>query len=274
MPGEDGLRTFYPQILTITLEDVYEIAEGDPKVQFYLTTIYNDLIRAKNRQFEFEGWTNRFNPFLSIDLNVEGLPPMFTDEMQVQYNMTLRANEWFGIGVWSLAEEYYKIAINLALTSNDVIAALQNGANLALCYLGGNDCDNALRISKHLLPATIQSQNSYASSGLKHQITTTLRMCFVKSGKYDLAERKAKWLRNVSPNSTLLDGSINTIITDVLESINDIHKLQIWRNDWQKLQELNGGTKKPCTGKVITENSPDQRSMASFWKKVRKEVLR
>ena len=244
MPGQDALREFYPAILSLTLKDVERLSQGDPQVHAYLLRIYHDLLRARERT-QFEGWTYKHNPFTSIDLS-GWMPPVFTDVMQTQYDMTLRANEWFGIGMWNLAEEYYKIAISLALVSNDVIAALQNGANLALCYLGSDDCRNAFRICAHLQPAAIQTQNTYGTEVL-HQTGTITRMCLVKTRRYDLVAQETKRLRGISSASSLLssspdfgslDVSIFRIIADVFQSIGHTDRLQIWQNEWRQLQDL------------------------------------
>lgn len=237
MPGLDAFRKLYPAILSITSDDVERLSQGDPKIHLYLMTIYHDVLRARMRA-HLEGWRYRHNPFASMDLS-GWHPPVFTDVMQTQYDMTLRANGWLGIGMWNLAEEYYKIAISLAIVSNDAVAAFQNGANLALCYLAAGNCTNAFRVCDHLLEAgATQASDMYLGHNVINQASTIVRWCFAKTGKLDLLIQETHTMRGVPPKTASLDQSIFREIDDVFQAIDDTLSLRHWREEWRQLQDV------------------------------------
>jgi hypothetical protein len=235
MPGQDILKKFYPGILSITYEDVKRLSQGNSDLQSYLMRVYHDLMRAKRRT-QLEGWTYKSNPFVSMDLG-GWTPPKFTDVMQMQYDMTLRANGWFGIGIWGLAEEYYKIAISLALVSNDVIATLQNGANLALCYLGAGDCENALQVCNDLLK--VVTKTKVYGAEVFRQSETIRGMCLLELEKRDEVIRRVQgFIKFLLPEQLLPDESIFTIVAQVYETVGADERLYDYRLRWIELQNL------------------------------------
>jgi len=236
MPGEDLLRKLYPDILSFTYQRAEEYGRSHPEHYLDLLNICHDLYRQQRRS-KFEGWPYREN--LSEQMNFDRpMPPSFTSVMQIQYDMTLNGNKWLGIGVWGLAEEYYKIAIRLCLVSNDTVAALQNGGNLALCYLAGGDCDNALRLCEQLINASIDHFDNPTAADVFGQASTIVRWCYIKTNQEYFAAQHTAWLLEVAPRHASLDLSIFRIIDGVWDAIGDRQAARDWRREWDELQKL------------------------------------
>lgn len=255
MPGGDLLRSVYPGILSFTHEHAEEFGRADPEQYLAWLHIAHDLYRQRQRSLAapgmalaFEGWPYEHNLF--ADMNFEyPLPPSFTPVMQTQYDMTLNANMWFGIGLWGLAEEYYKAAIRLCTVSNDTVAALQNGANLALCYLAGADWENTLRLCQHLINASIDHLDGPTAATVFQQASTILRWCYIKSGEAYFASQHTAWLLEVAPNLVSLDSSVFEIVREVWEATGDRQAERNWAKEWKDLQGLT---------KVFEAPDPDQ----------------
>jgi hypothetical protein len=237
MPGQDIFRNLYPQILQLQLSDVDRISQDDPQAQFFWQKVYYDLVRMRLRKGRLEGWRHNFNPFLSIDLD-NPFPVGYNEDMEQQQDMTNRANSWLGIGAWCLAEEYYKTSISLAILSHDVVATLQNGANLALCYLAAGDSTNSLNICEDLLSAMTSTNNRYVVSQIQSQVGTTIRMSLIQSGDGKKIKSEIQKLRKLSTRFTNLDESIFRIPAGIFEAINDKQRLHQWRKIWQQTQQM------------------------------------
>lgn len=232
MPGLDALRHLYPAILSITSDDV-ERYKSDQETYEFILQLLQDLKRARKREFRLEGWSNEYNPFTIIDLDHFG-PPQYTDVMATQYEMTIRANAWLGIGLWSIAEEYYKISIQLASVSNDKIATLQNGANLAMCYLGAGDSQNAFKVCNNLLPATIEGR----TNDILCQTGTIIRMALIGLQRHDLVIKVTSNLSDNFKTAVQLNMSAYNIIMNVYEFTKNLSGLQGFQRDWNELKRL------------------------------------
>jgi len=236
MPGLDTLRRFYPAILSVTSDDV-EHYKNDQEAYEYILQLHQDLKRARKRGYRLEGWGDGYNPFTVIDLAHSG-PPRYTDVMSTQYEMTMRANAWLGIGLFDIAEEYYKISIQLAAISNDKIATLQNGVNLAMCYLGAGDRQNAIKVCDDLLPATIEG----TTNTILCQTGTIIRLALVGLQRPDLVIKVTADLSNTLRDAVQLDSLAYDIITDVYKFLKDISGLQNFQHDWNKLRAIVNGS--------------------------------
>lgn len=244
MPGEDLLRDLYPQILNVSYHDVQEFALNEQDEYLEWLTICHDLHRQRNRSTgtrrldsEFEGWPYQENPFMQMNFD-QPMPPSFTDVMQIQYEMTVKGNRWLGIGVWGLAEEYYKIAIRLCIVSNDTVAALQNGANLALCYLAGGDCENALRLCEHLINASSDHFDNATAADVFGQASTIIRWSYIKTGKDYFAAQHTAWVLEIAPQHVSLDSSVHRIVDGVWNAIGDRDAAETWAREWADLQRI------------------------------------
>lgn len=235
MPGLDTLRQFYPAILSVTSNDV-ERYRNDQQAYEYILQLHQDLKRARKRDYRLEGWGDGYNPFTIIDLAHSG-PPQATDVMSTQYEMTIRANAWLGIGLWDIAEEYYKISIELASISNDKIATLQNGVNLAMCYLGAGDRQNTIKVCDDLLPATIEGK----TDNILCQIGTILRVSLIGLQRPDLVIKVTSDLSNVLRNAARLDTLAYDIIVDIYKFLNDTPRLREFQGNWDKLKIIVDG---------------------------------
>jgi hypothetical protein len=244
MPGEDLLRGIYPNVLSVTYQDAERFAGRDPEQYLHWLSICHDLYRQRRRSVHdlqlhlvFEGWPYTGNPFEHMNFD-QPMPPSFTSVMQTQNEMTIKGNAWLGIGVWGLAEEYYKVAIRLAIVSNDTVAALQNGANLALCYLAGGDCQNALRLCEQLINASIGHEDSFTAASVLGQAATIVRWCYFKTRQVHFALQHTAWLLAVAPQHADLDSSIFGIISGVWNAIGDQRAAENWTREWTELQEV------------------------------------
>lgn len=244
MPGEDLLRGLYPQILNLSYHDAQEFALREPDEYLEWLTICHDLYRQRKRSVgnrrldsEFEGWPYQQNPFAPMNFG-QPIPPSFTDVMQTQYEMTLKGNRWLGIGVWGLAEEYYKIAIRLCIVSNDTVAALQNGANLALCYLAGGDCENALRLCEQLINASSDHFGNATAADVFGQASTIIRWSYIKAGKDYFAAQHTAWVLEIAPQFVSLDPSVQRIVNGVWKAIGDHNAAENWAREWGELQSI------------------------------------
>jgi len=201
-------------------------------VKVWLASKYFDMQRARKRS-GFEGWSYKHNPFISMDLN-ELTPAIPNDVLDATHEMIVRAYSWFGIGVWHLAEEYLGVALRLTFVSNNVFTALQIGANLALCHLGGRDYDNALRVIEHAFPASVKISNWRTA----HQMGTIKRMCYASTNRWDLVEAETQKLKRITSEENLasLEQSRFDIIEDILSFIGDYPNLLVWRDNWAKLE--------------------------------------
>lgn len=259
MPGEDILRELYPDILTFTYQQAEEYGRSHPEQYLELLSICHDLYRQRRRSIHnlqlrlvFEGWLYRENPFAQMNFD-QPMPPSFTSVMQTQYDMTLNGNKWLGIGVWGLAEEYYKIAIRLCIVSNDTVAALQNGGNLALCYLAGGDCDNALRLCEQLINASIDYFDNLTAADVFGQASTIVRWCYVKTNQEYFAAQHTAWLLEVAPSHVSLNSSIFRIIDGVWDAIEDLQAARDWRREWDELQKLTHSFETPDPARTFEE---------------------
>jgi hypothetical protein len=246
MPGEDRLREFYPDILTFTYQHAEKYGRSHPEQYIEWLNICHDLYRQRRRSVRslqshlvFEGWPYEENPFAQMNFDYP-IPPS-TSVMQTQYDMTLNGNMWLGIGVWGLAEEYYKIAIRLCIVTNDTVAALQNGGNLALCYLAGGDCDNALRLCEQLINASIDHFDDFTAADVFGQASTIVRWCYLKANQDYFAAQHTAWLLEMTPEHASLDSSVFRIIDGVWNTIGDHQAAEDWEREWAKLQEFTRG---------------------------------
>lgn len=235
MSNMESLRSLYPTILSITRADMDRLrAElaGDPAVEAWLTSKYFDVQRARKRS-GFEGWAYQNNPFTSMDLSEWG-PLIPDDVLDATHEMIVRAYSWLGIGSWHLAEEYFKVALSLAFVSNNVMAALQVGANLGMCYLGGKDYDNALRVIEQAFPASIKTSNWNTA----HRMGTIKRMCYASTGQWRLVKDETQKLKRITNEASLasLDRAVFDTIEDILSFIRDSQNLQAWRKTWDELE--------------------------------------
>jgi len=259
MPGEDLLRKLYPNILSFTYQQAEEYGRSHPEQYLECLNTCHDLYRQRRRSIHnlqlhlvFEGWPYRENPFAQMNFDYP-MPPSFTSVMQTQYDMTLNGNKWLGIGVWGLAEEYYKIAIRLCIVSNDTVAALQNGGNLALCYLAGGDCDNALRLCEQLINASIDHFDIPTAADVFRQASTIVRWCYIKANQEYFAAQHTAWLLEVAPRHVSLDSSIFRIIDGVWDAIGDRKAAQSWKKEWDELQRLVSSFETPDPGRTFEE---------------------
>lgn len=233
-----SLRGMYPGILSITRADVNRLCSEthDPAMRLWLESIYEDVQRAKKRT-QLKGWSHGYdpfarNPFMAMDLTNWG-PDISDDVLEATHEVIVRANSWWGVGVWTLAEEYFQKALFLAFRSNNVLAALQVGANLGLCYVAAGDQDNALRMVNQALPAAIQIQNWYTV----HRMGTIKRICLARAGRWDLVTVETQKLRGITHETDLasLDESAFEIVADIYQFTDDRHRLQAWKDEWSKL---------------------------------------
>ncbi len=235
-----SLRGIYPGILSITRADVTRLCSEthDPAMRLWLESTYKDVQRAK-KHTQLQGWNRGCNPlarnpFMAMDLANWG-PDIPDDVLDATHGAIVRANSWLGVGVWTLAEEYFQKALSLAFKSNNVFAALQLGTNLGLCYVAAGDQDNALRVVNQALPVAIQIQNW----NTVHRMGTIKRICLARAGRWDLVTVETQKLRGITRETDLasLDESAFEIIADIYQFTGDRHRLQAWKDEWSRLSE-------------------------------------
>ena len=236
MGNTDTFRIFYPAILTLTYEELAELCQKlDPSSIIFWTGVYLDLQR--NRKYaRFEGWYYPYNPFLAMDtsFNVNDRP-IPEDVLSATHHMVAKALAWLGIGVWPIAEKYFKTALSINFTTHNIESALICGANLGLCYLAGEDIESAYNLTEQLLPLAIETHHTYPGT----RIATIKQICLARCNKWqDLVQENSN-LKKIGFDR--LDDSLNDILIDIYESTGLNLALTVWSREWEDMQKLLAG---------------------------------
>ena len=231
MPGEDTFWSDYPAIMQMTIHDV-ERNSTDPKARRSWLEVYRDLERARARP-GVVGWKHTRNPFVLSGLSSD-VPDPLTPWQKDQYKFTLHANAWFGIGVWSLAEEYYRLVIDMASCKRDGISVLQNAATLGLCYLGAKDYVSSARINQHVFEVAIKLEG-YCYTVVAPQASTQLRLTLLASGQAERLSMVNSQIRQLDPKLAQVDPSVHSMLASVFRATNDTMGLQEWDSLFARL---------------------------------------
>lgn len=153
--------------------------ENDESVETILR-VQAALSRLHRRQTVIVGWMAWENPFVALPDRYS-----FDDDQyarrEVQWQLTDEGHMWFLLGYWSVAEEHYMSATQLALLNEDPIAATQNAANLARVYSAVREAHGpAEAVCRHLVEWASPRSDAFAR-GLLADALTILRMAVLKS---------------------------------------------------------------------------------------------
>jgi len=175
-----------------------------------------------------EGWTTETNHFVAMDTSVSFgdvcIPP---DVLSPTHHMVSKALAWLGIGMWVIAERYYRTVLFMDFASNNYLSALICGANLGLCYLGGGDTASAYRLTTQLLPLAIRTNNIYPGT----RIATINRFSLGQMGDWAEAWRETERLQ--PGGFSAVDDDVSQILTGVWQAINDRSSLLAWGKQWK-----------------------------------------
>jgi hypothetical protein len=234
VPGEELLRNLYPEVLHLTEAEVHVRAERDPATRAFLLSIYEDLQWARSRS-GLRGWVARSNPFLRLDLSAASALRLRSAKFR-QSAWTVRANAWFGIGIWILAERYYKRAIHNAVARNDAGVALDTGVRLGLVYLGAGQGLTGLYLARHLQQATDRLSGAYRKR-MSGPAVTVLCLALLMTGQYREAEMAGQRLRQVN-SGLAVDETIYRLLADTLWATGQAAELERWQESWWDLRRI------------------------------------
>ena len=109
---------------------------------------------------------------------MESMPDLQDEILGTTHEMIVRGYNWYGVGYWSIAEQLYKTGMLLAITSNNVHAAIQLGTNLSVCYLGAKSYNDAYRSSRHVYSVAVTAKNQ-----LSHRLGTVQVLSLISAGQ-------------------------------------------------------------------------------------------
>lgn len=234
MSGENLFRKAYPAILNLTIDQVHRFATNDETLDRWLR-VYRDLQLLRERS-TVVGWNPGANPFAGRRLSSDA-PKEWSGWTESHSNFTEWANGWFGIGIWAVAERYYKLVIEMAASNHDGIAALFNATNLGLCYLGSQDYDSAIHLCNHLLEVTPEL-NGFLRSSVGAAAATELRIALIDAGRAEEIPGVNRRIRSMEANWLSPDDSVFRMLASVFEATSNSVELQRWQRRWATFVSL------------------------------------
>ena len=169
----NGLRNLYPQISYITKEDIdlfienlrqqyrylpataEDLEESEnlgnirtlkdvEELAGYWRSLYADIERSENKK-GFQGWYFYKNPLLTLELTPMSYP-ISDKELDESHSLLSRGHDWLQIGKWIIAEDCFYRALQIGISTNNLIFVFSCLVWLCINYLAASEFIEPLKI--------------------------------------------------------------------------------------------------------------------------------